>query len=107
MTSELARDDPQILHADTIGAAWLAVAGRIVAEGIDSRYDDLPVREISLVTLTVERPDPGDEIIARYVPPGRMSWMQATSPSTRRSRQYQLRGSISYGVAGAAQATQP
>ncbi len=75
MTTELARDQPLILHADTIGAAWLAVAGKILADGIDSRYDDRPVREISLVTLTVERPDPDDGIIARYAQPGRLSWM--------------------------------
>ena len=36
----LASDDPQTLHADTIGAAWLAVARRILAEGIAS-YDGL------------------------------------------------------------------
>ena len=31
MTIRLASDGPQPLHADTIGAAWLAVAGRIIA----------------------------------------------------------------------------
>ena len=73
----LASDDPQTLHADTIGAAWLAVARRILAEGITIHYDSLPVREISLVTLAVDRPDPADEIIASRAEPGRLAWMHA------------------------------
>ena len=77
MTGGLARDDPQTLHAATIGAAWLAVAGRILADGVASTYDGLPVREISHVTLCVERPDPDDEIIARHAEPERLAWMHA------------------------------
>jgi thymidylate synthase len=77
MTTRLARDQPSILHAATIGAAWLTVAERILADGIESRYDGQPVRELSLVTLAVERPDPDDEIIARYAEPERLAWMHA------------------------------
>ncbi len=77
MTIRLDGDGPQTLYADTIGAAWLAVAGRILAEGIASRYDGLPVREISLVTLVVARPDPVDEIIASRAEPERLAWMHA------------------------------
>jgi thymidylate synthase len=69
--------DPLLLNADTIGEAWLAVAARIVENGIDSRYDDLPIREISLVTLVVANPDPDDEIIARHADPERLAWMHA------------------------------
>jgi thymidylate synthase len=77
VTVRLAGDDPQTLHAATIGAAWLAVAGRILANGVDSAYDGLPVREISHVTLAVEHPDPDDEIIARRAEPERLAWMHA------------------------------
>jgi thymidylate synthase len=70
-----AADGPQTLRAATIGAAWLAVAGRIMADGVDSAYDGLPVREIAHVTLAVEHPDPGDEIIGRYAEPERLDWM--------------------------------
>jgi hypothetical protein len=77
VTIRLASDGPQTLHADTIGAAWLAVAGRILADGIVSRYDGLRVREISLVMLAVDRPDPGDEIIASHAEPERLAWMHA------------------------------
>jgi thymidylate synthase len=70
-------DEPRILSAGTIGEAWLAVAGRILAEGVAGRYDGLPIREISLVTLAVQRPDPSDEIIARHAEPERLAWMHA------------------------------
>jgi thymidylate synthase len=76
-TTQLAADEPSILRSDTIGDAWLAVAERIAANGVHSRYDDLPIREISLVTLAVARPDPDDEIIARYAEPERLAWMHA------------------------------
>jgi thymidylate synthase len=77
LTSALATDDPTILPTATIGAAWLAVARRILAAGIPSRYDDLPIREISLVTLAVAHPDPNDPVIARHADPERLAWMHA------------------------------
>lgn len=94
MTTPLADGNPQTLYAATIGAAWLAVARRIIADGIVSRYDDLPVREISLVTLAVDRPDPSDEVIARHGVPGRLAWMHANF--TSRSQVAELGGADSY-----------
>jgi thymidylate synthase len=90
----LAGDGPQTLHAATIGAAWLAVAGRIMADGVASRYDGWPVREISHVMLCVERPDPDDGIIARFAEPERLAWMHANF--TDRSRVAALGGADSY-----------
>ena len=75
--TEVATGEPRILAAETIGAAWLAVAALILADGVDSRYDELPVREIAHVTLAVQQPDPDDEIIARYADPERLAWMHA------------------------------
>ena len=69
MTTRLASNEPHILRSETIGEAWFTVAGRIVEDGVASRYGDLPIREISLVTLAVARPDPDDEIIAAYAEP--------------------------------------
>jgi thymidylate synthase len=94
MTTPLADGIPQTLNAATIGAAWLAVARRIIADGIVSCYDDLPVREISLVTLAVDRPDPSDEVIARHGEPGRLAWMHANF--TSRSQVAALGGADSY-----------
>ena len=75
MTTRLALNEPHILRSETIGEAWFAVAGRIVEDGMPSHYDDLPIREISLVTLAVTRPDPDDELIAKYAEPERLAWM--------------------------------
>jgi len=77
VTTPLARDEPAVLAAEGLGAAWLMIARRILDEGVDSRYDDRPVREISLVTLLIEDPDPEDGIIARYAEPDRLAWMRA------------------------------
>jgi thymidylate synthase len=77
-----------------LGEAWLAVAGKILAEGIDSRYDSLPVRELSLVTLVVDRPDPDDAIIARHADPERLAWMRANF--TDHARVAALGGADSY-----------
>jgi thymidylate synthase len=77
VTTPLAADEPHTLSTDTIGEAWFAVADRILTNGITSRYDELPIREISLVTLAIARPDPTDEIIARHAEPERLAWMHA------------------------------
>jgi thymidylate synthase len=87
-------DEPSILRSDTIGHAWFAVAGRIVAKGVPSRYDGLAIREISLVTLAVARPDPDDEIIAGHAEPGRLAWMHANF--TEHARVAALGGADSY-----------
>jgi thymidylate synthase len=77
LTTRLASDEPQVLRSGTIGESWFAVAARIVATGVPSRYDGLPIREISLITLVVARPDPDDEIIAAHAEPARLAWMHA------------------------------
>ena len=94
MTTPLARDEPGVLAAAGLGAAWLMIARKILDEGIDSRYDDRPVQEISLVTLTVEHPDPDDAIIARYAEPERLAWMRANF--TDHTRVAALGGADSY-----------
>ncbi|MGN6868301.1 MAG: thymidylate synthase [Solirubrobacteraceae bacterium] len=77
MATRLAFDEPAVLHSGTIGESWLTVAGRIVVSGLPSLYDGLPIRELSLVTLAVARPDPDDEIIATHADPERLAWMHA------------------------------
>jgi len=94
VTTRLPSDDPHILHAPTIGEAWLAVARRILADGIVSRYDDRPIREISLVTLNIARPDAHDAIIARHADPQRLAWMHGNF--TGHSPVAELGGADSY-----------
>jgi thymidylate synthase len=77
LTTRLASEEPHVLRSGTIGESWFAVAGRILASGVPSRYDGRPIREISLITLVVARPDPDDEIIAAHAEPERLAWMHA------------------------------
>jgi thymidylate synthase len=77
VATRLALDEPEVVRAETIGESWLGVAGRILAGGVPSQYDGLPIREISLVTLVITRPDPEDEIIAARADPARLAWMHA------------------------------
>jgi thymidylate synthase len=68
--------DKQI-EADTIGAAWLAVARRILDEGADSTYDGAPILEIERVSLSVSRPASVDPIVTELGDPERLAWMHA------------------------------
>ncbi len=61
---------------------------------MDSRYDGLPIRELSHVTRLVEQPDPADEIIARFAHPERLAWMHANF--TDHTRVEALDGADSY-----------
>ena len=65
------------VEADTIGAAWLAVAQRILDEGADSAYDSLPILELERVTLSVTRPASVDPIVTELGDAERLAWMHA------------------------------
>jgi hypothetical protein len=77
LATRLASNEPHVVRSGTIGESWFAVAGRIVARGSPSRYDGLPIREISLITLVVSRPDYDDELIATHAEPERLAWIHA------------------------------
>jgi thymidylate synthase len=77
LATRLASEEPHVLRSGTIGQSWIAVAGRILANGVSSRYDALPIREISLITLVVARPDPDDTLVATHAEPERLAWMHA------------------------------
>jgi thymidylate synthase len=64
------------LQARTIGDAWLEVARRILDGGVRATYDGLPITELASVTLEIARPDPDDELIARFADPERLDWMR-------------------------------
>jgi hypothetical protein len=86
LAMRLAFDEPSVLRSRTIGESWLAVAGRIVASGLPTHYDGRPIRELSLVTLAVARPDPDDEIIATHADAERLAGCMPTSLITREWR---------------------
>lgn len=67
---------PTTITAPTIGAAWVAVAGRILDAGAPATYDALPILELAHVTLDIAAPDPDDPFIAVRGDPERLAWMR-------------------------------
>lgn len=65
------------IDADTIGSAWLAVAGAILDAGTESSYDGAAILEIERVTLSVGAPASADPIVAELGDPERLAWMHA------------------------------
>jgi thymidylate synthase len=65
------------IETATLGAAWLAIAREIIASGSPSRYDGLPILELSRVTISVERPDSRDPVILELAKPERLAWMHS------------------------------
>jgi thymidylate synthase len=65
------------VNAETIGEAWLVVAGRILHDGSPSTYDDLPILEVARVTITVSSPHAADAIVSEFGDAERLEWMHA------------------------------
>ncbi len=68
---------PCVVSADSLGTAWIGVAGRILDEGVAGSYDSLPMLECSHVVLDIARPNPDDAIIATHGDPEWLAWMRA------------------------------
>ena len=65
----------ELVEARTLGAGWLEVSRRILDAGDDGTYDGVLTKELALLTLTVEEPDPDDAVIAGLADPGWLDWM--------------------------------
>jgi thymidylate synthase len=67
----------------TIGEAWMAIAQAILKDGVEGRWEGLPITEVFHATLAVRSPSVDDPIIARHGDPERLAWMHAnfTDPS--------------------------
>jgi thymidylate synthase len=65
-----------VVEARTLGEGWLEVSRRILGLGADATYDGETTKELSVVTLTVDRPDPEDELIASLADPDWLDWMR-------------------------------
>src|SRR6201986_4230392 len=65
------------MERETIGAAWLGIAERILDEGVVSAYDAAPILELERVTLTVARPASVDPIVSELGDAERLAWMHA------------------------------
>jgi thymidylate synthase len=69
--------EPSTITASTIGEAWIAIARRIMDDGVPGSYDGLAMREVLMATLVVEVPQTTDDIVDRYADPERLAWMKA------------------------------
>jgi len=69
--------DDSTVTVGTLGEAWLETARRILTAGRATSYDELPIRELLMLTLHVARPQPADELITRFADPERLAWMHA------------------------------
>ena len=65
----------ELVEAPTLGDAWLEVSRRIVERGAAAVWGEAPTRELALLTLAVERPDPDDPLIAELGDPEWLRWM--------------------------------
>jgi thymidylate synthase len=69
--------EPLTINASTIGETWIAIARRIMDDGVPSSYDGLAMREVLMVTLVVDTPRTTDDIVDRYADPERLAWMKS------------------------------
>ena len=70
-------DQEITIRTESIGEAWLGIARRILSDGVQTRYDDLPILEVPRVTITVDAPRTVDEIVRQLGDPARLAWMHA------------------------------
>jgi thymidylate synthase len=66
----------ELIEARTLGVAWLAACGLIMARGASASYDGVPTREIALLTLVVDEPDSRDGVIVELGDAGWLDWME-------------------------------
>ncbi len=82
------------IERSTLGEAWMAIAAAILTDGVDARWEGLPILEVGRATLDVHSPKVDDPIIAQHGDPERLAWMHANF--TDHSRVAELGDSDSY-----------
>ncbi len=85
---------PVRIDVQTLGEAWMAIAGAILKGGVVGSWDGLPIVEVFRATLDVHSPRVDDPIVAQHGDPERLAWMHANF--TDHSRVAELGDSDSY-----------
>jgi thymidylate synthase len=85
---------PVRIEVQTLGEAWMAIAGAILTGGVVGSWDGLPIVEVFRATLDVHSPRVDDPIVAQHGDPERLAWMHANF--TDQSRVAELDDSDSY-----------
>ncbi|MBI1882547.1 MAG: hypothetical protein HYR94_30605 [Chloroflexi bacterium] len=65
----------QAIETKSLGQCWLQVSQKILEHGQLARYDGQPIKELALLTMVIESPNPDDEIINQYGDPAWLDWM--------------------------------
>ena len=84
----------ELIEARTLGEGWRETSRRILARGADETYDDLATKELALLTLVIDEPDPDDATIAALADPDWLDWMKRNF--TERHDVAELGGARSY-----------
>ena len=67
----------ELIEQPTLGAGWLETCRRILARGAEATYDGMATKELPLLVLVVDEPDPDDETIAALADPAWLDWMRS------------------------------
>jgi thymidylate synthase len=101
----------ELVQERTLGLGWLEVSRRILELGAEEAYDGAVTKELALVTLVVDEPEPGDELIASLADPDWLAWMKRnfTEPAdvpelgharsyAKRLRDYEGRDQVAWAI---------
>lgn len=66
----------ECIQANTEGKAWLAAMRMVMQKGSDIWDEDVPLREIQNLYLTIDRIDETDSILAKYADKDRIALMK-------------------------------
>ena len=66
----------EVIEERTLGLGWLEACRRILTKGADETYDGMETKELALLVLVIDEPDPNDETIAALADPAWLEWMR-------------------------------
>lgn len=64
-----------LIETQSLGQCWLQVSAQVLEQGHPARYDGQPIKELALLTMVVESPNPADELIKKYGDRAWLDWM--------------------------------
>ena len=66
----------ELIEARTLGEGWLETSRRILTRGANETYDGIATKELALVVLAIDEPDPDDATITALADPVWLDWMK-------------------------------
>jgi len=66
---------PTAVQARSLGECWLRTSAAILEHGENAAYDGIAIREIAMMALSVDTPDPHDALIEQLGDPAWSAWM--------------------------------